>query len=213
MNIVVVGGGAVGKFGNDFVRHAKADGHEVRVISHRTSKDSDATINFLSVAEAVDKFTDITRDLDRIDVLLYNSTHKGYPNGTDSFTSKSIIKEKLYVHGFYIQVLIPHALSIEALKKMDDKSKIIFMTTDVIYDRERTENLDKLGYYGGKAYQHQLMLALAECNDKGATVSSVSPFFDYEGDSYSNAFTEVYQHIFGNTHNGKVFDCWEEYAR
>jgi hypothetical protein len=99
---------------------------------------------------------------------------------------------------------------VEALKKMNSSSKIIFMTTDVIYDRERTENLEHLGYYGGKAYQHQLMLALAECNDKDATVSSVSPFFEYDNKlQYNESFNRVYEHIFGNTDNGKVFDCWE----
>lgn len=210
MNIVVVGGGTFGRFGNDFVRSAKEAGHNVRVLSHRDSSDTDATTTFLSVQDAVAKFNSVTSDMDRIDILLYNSSYKGHPNDPDSFTSKGTVKEKLYVHGLYIQVLIPHALSIEALKKMDDASKIIFMTTDVIYDRERTENLYKLGYYGGKAYQHQLMLALADCNDKGTVVSSISPYFDYEDrKEYAKTFNIVYEHIFGNTVNGKVFDCWE----
>jgi hypothetical protein len=210
MNIVVVGGGTFGRFGNDFVRKAKADGHVVRVLSHRTTKDTDATINFLKLEDVVAKFNTITKDLEHIDILLYNSTYKGYPNDSILFTSNGTIKEKLYLHGFYVQVLIPHALAIETLKKATDASKIIFLTTDVIYDRERTENLDHLGYYGGKAYQHQLMLALADCNDKDATVSSISPFFDYENkQKYNETFDVVYKHIFGNTQNGKVFDCWE----
>lgn len=210
MNIVVVGGGTFGRFGNDFVRQAKADGHVVRVLSHRTNDDTDATLTFLTAEDAVTKFNSITQDLDIIDILLYNSTYKGYPDDPGSFTSKGIIKEKLYVHGFYVQAIIPHALSIEALKKMTAQSKIVFMTTDVIYDRERTLGLHKLGYYGGKAYQHQLMLALAEHNDKDVTVSSVSPMFDYEDkENYQSQFATVYKHIFGTTQNGRVYDCWE----
>lgn len=210
MNIIVVGGSSFGKFGNDFVRKARADGHTVRVLSHRSGKDTDAIINFLDVDNAVTKFNEVTQDLETIDLFLYNTTYKGYPDTEAVFTSKAVIKEKLYVHGFYVQVIVPHCLCVEALKKMDITSKIVFMTTDVIYDRERTENLEHLGYYGGKAYQHQLMLALAECNDKGATVSSVSPFFEYDNKSeYNKSFVKVYEHIFGKTDNGKVFDCWE----
>lgn len=210
MNIVVIGGGMFGRFGNDFVRKSKDSGHTVRVLSHRSHPDADDTINFLSVENAVTKFNGVTNDLDRIDILLYNSTYNGYPNDKKLYTSDGVIKEKLYVHGFYVQVVIPHSLCIEALKKMDASSKIIFMTTDVIYDRERTQNLDHLGYYGGKAYQHQLMLALADCNDRGAIVSSVSPFFDYDNKTeYIKSFDKVYNHIFGETHNGKVYDCWE----
>jgi len=210
MNIIVVGGGTFGRFGNDFVRQAKADGHVVRVLSHRTNDDTDATLTFLTAEDAVTKFNSITQDLDTIDILLYNSTYKGYPDDPSTFTSKGVIKEKLYVHGFYVQAIIPHALSIEALKKMTTQSKIVFMTTDVIYDRERTLGLHKLGYYGGKAYQHQLMLALAEHNDKDVTVSSVSPMFDYEDrENYQRQFDIVYTHIFGVTENGRVYDCWE----
>lgn len=210
MNIVVVGGGRPGQFGNDFVRKAKSQGHVVRVLSHRTENDTDATLTFLNSEDAVLKFNAITKDLDTIDIFLYNSSYKGYPNEQVSYTSKGIIKEKLYVHGFYVQVVIPHTLSIEALKKMTDRSKIMFMTTDTIYDRERNIGLDKLGYYGGKAYQHQLMLALAEFNDKDVTVSSISPLFDYENKgNYLKQFNTVYEHIFGSTKNGKVYDCWE----
>jgi hypothetical protein len=210
MNIVVVGGGSFGRFGNDFVRSSKAAGHTVRVLSHRTSIDTDATINFLNITDAVEQFNKITQDLNSIDILLYNSTHKGHPSEKALFTSNGIVKEKLYIHGMYIQIIIPHSLCIEALKKMNNRSKIIFMTTDVIYNRERAEDLHKLGYYGGKAYQHQLMLALANCNDKQATVSSVSPYFDYDNKKeYTRTFNLVYEHIFGNTINGKVYDCWE----
>jgi hypothetical protein len=210
MNIVVVGGSRFGQFGNDFVRQAKSNGHAVRVLSHRTGNDTDATLTFLTAEDAVVKFNTVTEDLDTIDILLYNSAYKGYPNEPDSFTSKGIIKEKLYIQGFYVQTIIPHTLSIEALKKMNSQSKIVFMTTDVIYDRERSFGLDKLGYYGGKAYQHQLMLALAEHNDKGVNVSSVSPMFDYEDkEKYHRQFNTVYEHIFGDTQNGRVYDCWE----
>lgn len=212
MNVVVVGGGTLAQFGNDFVRKLKTNGHTVRVISHRTRPDTTQTVNFSNSQEVVDKFCIATEDLSRIDILLYNSNYKGHPDSETMFTSKGTVSEKLYLYGFNTHVLVPHRLAIEALKKMDKKSKIVFMTTDVIYNRERDENLHKLGYYGGKAYQHQLMLALAECNDKGTIVSSVSPFFDYENtEKYKPTFNTVYEHIVNHdsSWNGKVFDCWE----
>lgn len=213
MNIVIVGGGTVGHFGNDFVKQAKSDGHDVRVLSHRISKDTNERINFLDIEDSINKFNLVTKDFTNIDILLYNSVYKGVPDDSKQFTSQGKFSEKLYVYGFYVNVIIPHALSNEALKKMDNKSKILFMTTDVIYDRERSENRHKLAYYGGKAYQHQLMLALADCNDKGAKISSISPYFDYNDQlQYKKAFNEVYEHIFGATENGKVFDCWCDYA-
>jgi hypothetical protein len=94
---------------------------------------------------------------------------------------------------------------------MTADSKIFFMTTDVIYDRNRPDNCDKLGYYGGKAYQHQLMLALADHNDKNVTVSSISPYFNYEDkSSYDVTFNSVYNHIMTKSVvNRTVFDCWE----
>lgn len=213
MNIVVVGGGTPNRFGNDFVIRAKEEGHTVRVLSHRTNKHSDEIINFLSILDAVSKFNAITEDLLTLDILLYNTSYKGHPEESKDFTSSGALKEKLYLYGFYTNVIIPHRLSIEALKIMHEGSKILFMTTDVIYDRERSENLHKLAYYGGKAYQHQLMLALAACNDKGVSVSSVSPYFNYSNPiEYKKTFEQVYKHIFGKTINGKVFDCWADYA-
>lgn len=210
MNIVVVGAGQKGRFGNDFVKRAKLEGHNVRVLSHRPGADTDGVFYFLNLEQAIDTFNKITEDFNNIDLLLYNSSYHGFPDDPKYFTSNGVIKEKLYTYGFYIQVLIPHALSIEALKRMSNRSKIIFMTTDVIYDRERTEKLYDLGYYGGKAYQHQLMLALADLNDKGTSVSSVSPFFDYNNpQEYNKTFNKVYDHILGEVKNGKVFDCWE----
>jgi len=212
MNVVVIGGSEQGKFGNDLVKRLRTDGHLVRVLSHRARDNQTETVvaNFTSLDNVIENFNTLVSEFDSIDILLYNTSYNGYPNNEAVFTSSGSIKEQLYTHGFAVQVMVPHAIAIEALKKMNSSSKIFFMTTDVIFDRERDANLHKLGYYGGKAYQHQLMLALAEHNDKEATVSSISPYFDYNNkEQYKTAFEKVYAHILGNTQNGKVYDCWE----
>ena len=210
MNVVVIGGSETGKFGNDLVRQLRNDAHTVKVLSHRKRDEDAAVANFTSLENVIECFNELVKDINHIDILLYNTSYNGYPNSETVFTSNGSINEKLYTHGFAVQVIIPHAIAIEALKKMNGNSKLFFMTTDVIYDRERDANLHKLGYYGGKAYQHQLMLALAEHNDKDVTVSSISPYFDYNNkDDYRTAFEKVYNHILGDTQNGKVFDCWD----
>jgi hypothetical protein len=119
MNIIVVGGGTTNRFGNDFVVRAKTEGHTVRVLSHRSSKDSNTTTNFLNLEETVSKFKSITEELPVIDILIYNSNYKGHLDDKKLFTSQAILKEKLYLYGFYVHAIVPHALSVESLKKND----------------------------------------------------------------------------------------------
>ena len=78
MNIVVIGAGR--GFGKDFVKLARAEGHTVKTLSHKKSPTTDAVINFLFVEDAVKKFNQITDEMSCIDILIYNSTYKGYPN-------------------------------------------------------------------------------------------------------------------------------------
>lgn len=215
MNVVVVGGGTPGKFGNDVVKRLRNDGHRVLVMSHKQHGATDSIVaNFSSLEKTIDSFNQLTTQLDHIDILLYNTNCDAWPNMPGHYTSTAEIKEKLYIHGFEIQVVIPHALAIEALKKMSVGSRIIFMTTDMIYDKERTIELHRVGYAGGKSYQHQLMLGLSKHNDKDVIVSSISPLFNYnEPSKYKLAFDKAYNYII--THdascNGKVFNCWEDY--
>lgn len=215
MNIVVVGGGTPRKFGNDFVKFARTQGHNVFVLSHRhhnVTEHNTVVANFSSVEDTVKSFQSLVTDLDHIDLLLYNTNCGGWPNQPNNYVSTSTVNEKLYIHGFKVHVIIPHAIAVEAMRKMSNTSKIVFMTTDMIYDKERSKYIANVGYAGGKAYQHQLMLALAEYNDKNITVSSLSPFFNYNDlTEYSAVFNKASKHLLehGAEFNAKVFDCWD----
>ena len=219
MNIVVVGGGTPGRFGHDVVNRARKDGHRVLVLSHRLrSKDPDAEIaNFSNLESTIDSFQQLISKVDHIDLFLYNTncsgdSQGGWPNNIDHYHSTSTVNEKLYIYGFKIHVIIPHALCIEVMKKMNKDSKICFMTTDMIYQKNRTKYTEKVGYAGGKSYQHQLMLALANHNDIGVTVSSVSPHFDYnETSQYSYILDKAYNYLINHDSkfNGEIFECWD----
>lgn len=205
MNIVVVGGGEPGKFGNDFVCRSKTEGHIVHSISHRKRVGS-VFANFTNIDDVISKLP-----VDHIDILLYNTSVDGYPNIPQNFHSGQQINEKLYEYSFRVHCIIPHAVCNAAMERMDG-GKIVFVTTDMIHDPERSKYLDHLGYAGGKAYQHQLMLALAEHNNKNVTVSSISPMFNYNNQGeYRRSFDKAYDYILthGPEYNGKIFECFD----
>jgi NAD(P)-dependent dehydrogenase (short-subunit alcohol dehydrogenase family) len=98
-------------------------------------------------------------------------------------------------------------LSIEALKKMSKGSKIIFLTTGMAFNFERTDYTEFAGYAGIKAAQTHLMISLAHHNDRGAIAVSISPHFPYEDQTaYNIVFRKVYDYIleFDQTQNGKI---------
>lgn len=215
MNIVVIGGSEKNKFGNDFLLKATKEGHTVYNLSHRNRPnlpDNTIVCNFSDINDVRNKFNDLVRAIDHIDIVLYNTNPVGYPNTVDKYRSDAEINVKLYQHGFSTHVIAAHVIAVDALKKMSDKSKFVFMTTEVVFEKERYSYIDKVGYYGGKAYQHQLMLALAHYNDKKAVFSAVSPFFDYTNDiKYKERFQSAYEYIMTHdrTYNGRVFDCFD----
>jgi nucleoside-diphosphate-sugar epimerase len=215
MNIVVIGGGQTGKFGNDVVVKARQQGHRVLVLSHRNygvSNPDSVVTSFIDIDKTVEDFETLISNVDTIDLLLYNSNNGGYPDSAKDFHSTSVINERRYLQGFRVHVMVPHALSLVAMKKMSKGSRIVFMTTDMIHSKERDKYLELLGYAGGKSYQHHLMLALAHNNDKDVVVSSISPHFDYnDKELYKSVFGKAFEYLMNpNTNlNAKVFDCWD----
>lgn len=213
MNILVIGGGEYGKFGNDFVTKAREDGHRVLVLSHRRrADDPDQVIaNFTSTNDIIEKVNFLCKSVDQIDIMLYNTSADGEPRVPIAYTSGGIINESLYLFNFRLHAVIPHAIANTVMEYMRG-GKMIFITTDMIHDRERSKYLENVGYCGGKAFQHQLMLALAEYNDRNLTVSSISPFFDYNNkECYKSVFDAAYNYIFdhGEEMNGKIFECFD----
>ena len=210
MNIVVIGGGSPGKFGNDFCNRARSEGHDVYVISHRdygTNDPKQIVADFNNVDEFLVKFKNLTTHLDKIDVLLYNTNGYSYPGIPEQLQSTSSVSFEQWEQSLKLHVVIPHSLALESLKKMTKGCSIVFMTSGMSYDLKRTTWTDKVGYAGFKGMQNHLMIGLAYHNDKEAIVTCIAPYFPYEDkEKYSNVLNNTYEYITTLTEesNGKI---------
>jgi len=211
MNIVVIGGATPGKFGNEFVLRTRALGHRVKILTWRDvgSQDPDlAWADFTNVAEVVTAFNQVTADLDRIDVMLWNINGNAYPWQAQDWTTQcDAIDSAAYVRGLTTGVIVPHALSIAALPRMDSHSKLVFMTTGLAVDFRRTTITQYAGYAGVKGWACQMMLALAFNNDRGVISTAIAPRFDYEDPETCNQVIDrVVEHVMNldASYNGKI---------
>jgi hypothetical protein len=215
MNIVVIGGGKPGKFGNDFCNRARSEGHDVYVISHKdygTNDPKHIVADFSSEVSIKQSFLSLTKDLEKIDLFLYNSNAHHYPGRPDELQSTATISKEKWVEALTMHVVIPHVLAIESLKKMTAGCGIVFMTSGMSYDLKRKEWTSNVGYAGLKGMQNHLMIGLAHNNDKGAIATCVSPHFPYDNaENYSMVFNHVYNYITTLTEesNGKIRGIWD----
>jgi len=216
MNIVVIGGGQPGKFGNDFCNRARSEGHDVYVISHKdygTNDPKHIVADFDNVNDFLSKFKNLTNHLEKIDLLLYNSNAHSYPGRPDELQSTGNVSTDKWEKALRFHVVIPHAIALESLKKMTKGSSIVFMTSGMSYDLSRKNWTANVGYAGFKGMQNHLMIGLANNNDKGAIVTCVSPHFPYDdAEKYSMVFNHTYDYITSLTEesNGKIRGIWDD---
>lgn len=210
MNICVVGGGgAKGRFGRDFCDRARQDGHNVYVLSHRPSTENNSQhtwVNFDVVADVVTAFEQLTADLAHIDIFVYNSRPtQEFPGQPEHFVSGCQAVPALWHKTIDGHAVLPHMLSISALKKMTSNSKLVFLVSGLATNFDRDYYTHLVGYATGKAAQAFLMLAFANHNDRGAISTAVSPHFD-NPDTYKNVFDNTYRYILNMDHeqNGKI---------
>jgi hypothetical protein len=214
MNIVVIGGGSPGKFGNDFCNRARSEGHDVYVISHKdygTNDPKQVVADFSNEINVTQTFLNLTQSIDQIDLFLYNSNYYHYPGRADELKSTANISKKNWVDSLTMHVVIPHMLVIESLKKMTKGSKIVFMTTGMSFSLNRTSWTANVGYAGFKGIQNQLMLGLADHNDKEAIATCVAPHFPYDNvDEYKIVLNNVYEYIMNlsEINNRKIRCIW-----
>jgi hypothetical protein len=216
MNIVVIGGGQPGRFGNDFCNRARDNGHDVYVISHKDYGYNDPkqiVADFTNVEEFLEKFKNLVEHLDRIDILLYNSNAHSYPMIPSLLKSTGVVSIAEWEQSLKSHAIIPHVLSLEALKKMSETSAIVFMTTGMSCYVTRSKWTNMVGYAGFKGIQNHLMIGLAHHNDKGAIVTCVAPHFPYEDvEKYKVILNTAYEYITQLTkeHNGKIRLIWND---
>ena len=208
MNIVVIGGGEPGKFGNDFCNRARSEGHRVFILSHKNYHNQDPLhhyADFTNPDVVVDAFNKLTKNIDQIDLFVFNTNGYGGPGFPSDFKSTASINIDSYNTGIYYTVILPHLLTVEAFKKMSTGSRFAFLSTRMALEYKRTMYTEMAAYAGTKAYQIHLMIALSHHNDKGAIGTTVCPHFPYdEPDNYKKVFDMTYTYILNFEKNANV---------
>lgn len=213
MNICVIGGGGPkGRFGRDFCDRARLEGHNVYVLSHRhyfPRRPRHMHADFSTPNDVVKQFEQLTADIDHIDIFVYNSTPTTptTPNYPAEFRSNSIVNPSEWHNTINIHAIVPHMLSVCALKKMSSASKIVFLVTGLSMNHDRDFYTELVGYATGKSAQIFLMLALANHNDRGAVATAISPHFDREDTKfYEWTVDQAYKYItkIDTAQNGKI---------
>lgn len=218
MNIVVIGGGEPGKFGHDFCSQARSHGHNVRVLSHKKYNTCDSChlcADFTSTEDVRSKFIELTASLDQIDLFVYCTNNGAYPGKIADLQSTGTVDRDAWHYSVDVHVVIPHMLSLEALKKMNATCAIVYMTTGLSYDFsiKTVEYSTYVGYSGLKGVQNHLMMGLADHNDKGAIVTSVASHFMYDQPArYKIIFDQVYDYMTNLTgaNSGKIRQIWPD---
>ena len=214
MNIVIIGGGQPGHFGNDFALRADGQGHNVRILSHKdhgTDNPHHQSADFDRGNTAVIRqFHTLTGDLSSIDLFIFNTVSGSGPWNREDFTTKSkTFTEQEWMYNLRINVILPYELTIQALKLMHSKSKIVYMTTGRSINPEDSSPPYIASYYGAKAWANHVMKSFSAYNDRGATAISVTSHFDYANPrAYKLVFDRAYEFIIKGIdhtlHNGRV---------
>lgn len=204
MNIVVIGPGKNPKrFGTFFVNKAKMQQHTVHTFSYRLEEE---TPEYYSA-----KFSEEIESIDKIDILLYNCIGGFYPGNRNDYSSEHSVNFKEWQKGIMINAAMPHMFATKCLKKMDESSSIVFMTSSASYLINRDNYLDMAGYFGTKSAMNHLMRALSKYNDKNATVCTFGPHIPYENIEEServmNALTDRILSL-TKEDDGKILQCY-----
>lgn len=203
MNIVIVGPGSDPKrWGTYFTNSAEKDGHTVVKFSYRLAQ---------GFGNIEDQFSDTVDELESIDMFIYNSIGGFYPGEEESYQTGHRVKYERWTEGIMINAAMPQMMALKCLEKMNDNSKIIFLTSSASYLLNRDNLFHLAGYFGTKGCMNQLMLAFAHHNDKKATCVCLAPHIPYdEPDMAEKIMKQLYKLTMGITEkdNGKVIQCY-----
>jgi len=208
MNIVVLGGGRPGKFGNDFVNKARQENHRVIVLSHRdygTGNSDDRVIDYHNLDNARQLLQQVAVDMPLIDIVLFNQNGGGYPDSVEDLFSEPNVQS--YANTMQAHVIMPHFVIANLYANLQERSKVVFMSSTMAFEYDRKHYESGVGYPAGKSFVTHLMMSMARTRTKPVTFSAICPFFIYNDPAlYGQAFTSLYNHIL--THddamNGKI---------
>lgn len=208
MNIVVLGGGKPGKFGNDFVNKARQEGHRVIVLSHKdyaTGVNDDMIISYHNLDATKEVLAKVAIEMPSIDIMLFNQNGGGYPDSVEDLFSEP--NTQYYANTLQAHVVMPHLLVACLYANLKEGSKVVFMSSTMAFEYQREHYLSGVGYPSGKSFATHLMSSMARSRTKPVTFSAICPFFIYnDRNLYTQAFENLYKHIFehDDNSNGKI---------
>ena len=214
MNIVILGGGTPGKFGNDFAVKARSEGHRVIIFSHKSNYTNDQDqhiIDYDNTTQSQIIFSNVLENIDKVDILILNQNGSSYPyvNRQHNFNQVDI---EQYHHSLNVHVIMSHLLIAACHKKMDTGSKVTYMSTGLAFQFVRDTYHEHYGYGAYKSFMTHLMMGFANNRTKEITYTVFSPHFPYEDrERYNLVFDNCYKWIFDHSDNvnGCVIGGWE----
>lgn len=213
MNIVIIGGG--NNFGKEISKKFKYCGDNVYILSHINYYNSDERHTFADFSDIFDikkKLTLLLKDVDHIDILLYASNFDYGPH-TNDYKKDAVIDrvQEYWQKTFNITVIVPHIISVTLMEKMSNSSKIVFMTSSMSLDMERTEYKSAASYAGCKAAQNHLMISLAALNDSNSIVYSIATHLPKDDIvAYNLIKDRIFEELitFNENNSGKIINIF-----
>lgn len=203
-NILVIGAGNPAKFGSQFVKKARNEGHRVIVFSHidhKTNHPDDRYINYNDIGQVKNSCEAISTDLPIIDIILFNQNGSGYPSSTKELFSEPNIIE--YNQTIARAVTIPHLIIAKLYNNLTTGSRVVYMGSTMALEYEREHYVSGVGYPSAKSFAMHLISSMARCRTKEVTFSSMCPYFLYDQpDEYKKVFEQTYNYIL--THDDSV---------
>lgn len=211
-NILILGGGAPGtsRFGNQFVQKARSEGHRVINLSHKdysTGNIDDIYIDYYDLDQAKSVIEKVKESMPIVDVLYFNQNGEGYPHDEEDIFSEpwplkyhNLIQTTLVIPHLLISKLYPNNLV--------EGSRVLFASSHMAFQYERTYYPSAVGYPGGKSFVTHFMASAARCRTKKVTFSAICPAFLYDDPKlYADAFRITYDYILNHddSANGKIF--------
>lgn len=214
MNIVILGGGSVGRFGNDFAQRARNQGHKVIIFSHKINGQNDTdqyVIDYNDIDKTKQVYTNAINDIEQIDLILLNQNGDSYPYINQQDEAPEVDANQYY-RSLNIHVVSSHLLISTCHSKLHDKSKVVYMSTGLAFNLLRDNYHQHYGYGAYKSMMSNLMIGFAKNRKKKITYTVFSPHFPYDDrDTYKLVFENCYKWIFehDDTFNGSVVAGWD----
>jgi nucleoside-diphosphate-sugar epimerase len=216
MNIIVFGGGTVGKFGHDFCLRARSEGHKVIIFSHKLNGTNDTdqhVIEYTNLDQINEVLNNTCSNLEKIDLVLFNQVGGSYPCNSDVYKEPNL---NMYLNTLNSLVTVPHLFISKFNNKFHKDTKILNMTTNLAMEYDKNNHISGLvGYAGSKSWSTHLIQGYARHDLKNGIYFTISPSMNYDSEeikqTYNIWFDSLYNLILNadEKFNGKIITAWK----